>query len=318
MRAALAPDLAPKIHQRARIGAAPAAVIVATSRVRRGAPDRNRTCGLPLRRRTLYPTELRGRTPRTGRGSALPDRLDRPSYGAGSEPEEATSTVTITTFEQARAAVRAGTSVQDAAAALVAAMTPEERLWCLDGDAPAWAGVGFISERGYHRAPFHAARVDRVGLPGFAFADGPRGCVIGNATAFPVTMARGATWDPELEERVGEVMGRELRAAGATLTGAVCVNVLRHPAWGRAQETYGEDPFLVGELGAALTRGLQRHVLACVKHFACNSMENARLCRASLPMNAHRCICSAAFSSCWIFACSFRYLTASSALSKFS
>ena len=64
--------------------------------------------------------------------------------------------------------------------------------------------------------------------------------------------------------------------SGANLTGAVCVNVLRHPAWGRAQETYGEDPHHVGELGAALTRGLQRHVLACVKHFACNSMENAR------------------------------------------
>ncbi len=63
------------------------------------------------------------------------------------------------------------------------------------------------------------------------------------------------------------------------LTGAVCVNVLRHPAWGRAQETYGEDPHHVGELGAALTRGLQRHVLACVKHFACNSMENARFTR---------------------------------------
>ena len=63
------------------------------------------------------------------------------------------------------------------------------------------------------------------------------------------------------------------------LTGAVCVNVLRHPAWGRAQETYGEDPHHVGELGAALTRGLQRHVMACVKHFACNSMENARFSR---------------------------------------
>src|SRR4029079_8179170 len=88
--------------------------------------------------------------------------------------------------------------------------------------------------------------------------------------------ARGATWDPELEERVGDAIGRELRAVGANLTGAVCVNVLRHPAWGRAQETYGEDPFHVGELGAALTRGLQRHVLACVQHFACNSMENAR------------------------------------------
>lgn len=113
-------------------------------------------------------------------------------------------------------------------------------------------------------------------MPGFAFADGPRGAVVGNATAFPVSMARGATWDTELEERIGRVIGYELRATGATLTGAVCVNVLRHPAWGRAQETYGEDPFHVGELGAAFTRGLQQHVMACVKHFACNSMENAR------------------------------------------
>ena len=54
------------------------------------------------------------------------------------------------------------------------------------------------------------------------------------------------------------------------------MNLLRHPAWGRAQETYGEDPHLLGEMGAALTRGVQEHVLACVKHFACNSMENAR------------------------------------------
>ena len=63
---------------------------------------------------------------------------------------------------------------------------------------------------------------------------------------------------------------------GATYFGGVCVNLLRHPAWGRAQETYGEDPRLLGEMGAALTRGVQEHVLACVKHFACNSMENAR------------------------------------------
>ena len=89
-------------------------------------------------------------------------------------------------------------------------------------------------------------------------------------------MARAATFDPGLEERVGDAIGVECRALGANLFAGVCVNVLRHPAWGRAQETYGEDPHLVGELGAALTRGLQRHVLASVKHFACNSMENAR------------------------------------------
>ncbi len=179
-------------------------------------------------------------------------------------------------FADARRAVATGFAPEEAARALVAIMTPEERLWCLDGDAPTWAGLHFLSADGYHKAPFVAAKIERLGLPGIAFADGPRGAVIGNATCFPVSMARGATWDPHLEERVGEAIGRELRANGANLTGAVCVNVLRHPAWGRAQETYGEDPHLVGELGAALTRGLQRHVMACVKHFACNSMENAR------------------------------------------
>jgi beta-glucosidase len=100
--------------------------------------------------------------------------------------------------------------------------------------------------------------------------------VVDQATCFPVSMARGATWDVDLEERIGEAIGTELRAVGADLYGGVCVNVLRHPAWGRAQETYGEDPHHVGEMGAALTRGVQRHAMACVKHFACNSMENAR------------------------------------------
>jgi beta-glucosidase len=184
--------------------------------------------------------------------------------------------VDIGTFDDARKAVAAGEPLDDVARTLVGALTPEERLWCLDGDAPTWAGLTFLAGDGYHKTPFVAAEVDRLGLPGIRFSDGPRGAVVQNATCFPVTMARGATWDPELEARVGEAIGVELRAVGANLTGAVCVNVLRRPAWGRAQETYGEDPHHVGELGAALTRGLQRHVLACVKHFACNSMENAR------------------------------------------
>ena len=133
-----------------------------------------------------------------------------------------------------------------------------------------------LRRTGITALPFSPPRCHEWALPGIAFSDGPRGAVIGDATCFPVTMARGATWDPVLEERVGDAIGQELRATGANLTGAVCVNLLRHPAWGRAQETYGEDPHHVGEMGAAFTRGLQRHVMACVKHFACNSMENAR------------------------------------------
>ncbi len=181
-----------------------------------------------------------------------------------------------TAFEAAADRVAAGGDPTVEATALVAAMTDEERRWCLDGDQPFWGGLTDLGQGGYHRRTFPAAAVDRLGVPGFEFSDGPRGVVIGPATAFPVSMARGATWDTDLEERIGEAIGTELRAVGATLYGGVCVNVLRHPAWGRAQETYGEDPFHVGELGAALTRGVQRHAMACVKHFACNSMENAR------------------------------------------
>ncbi|MFN5695592.1 MAG: glycoside hydrolase family 3 protein, partial [Cyanobacteriota bacterium] len=57
---------------------------------------------------------------------------------------------------------------------------------------------------------------------------------------------------------------------------AVCVNVLRHPGWGRAQETYGEDPLHLAAMGSALTRGISRHAVACVKHFALNSIDSSR------------------------------------------
>ena len=181
-----------------------------------------------------------------------------------------------TPFSVAARRVADGADHHDEARALVAQMTLEEKLGCLDGDTPFWPGIFDMGSGGYYQHPWPAAAVPRLGVPGISFADGPRGCVLGDATAFPVSMARGATFDPELEERIGDAIGLELRASGATYTGAVCMNLLRHPAWGRAQETYGEDPHHVGVMAAALTRGLQRHVMACMKHFALNSMENAR------------------------------------------
>jgi beta-glucosidase len=119
--------------------------------------------------------------------------------------------------------------------------------------------------------------VKRLGIPPFLFTDGPRGVIIPGSTCFPVSMARGASWDISLEERVGEVIGMESRAQGANLFGGVCINLLRHPAWGRAQETYGEDSFHIGEFGAALVRGVQKHnVMATAKHYAANSIEYSR------------------------------------------
>ena len=98
----------------------------------------------------------------------------------------------------------------------------------------------------------------------------------GGATTFPPPIARAACWDVDLEERIGEAIAREARAFGANWLAAVCVNLLRHPGWGRAQETYGEDPVLLGALGAAMTRRIQRHAVACVKHFALNSIDSSR------------------------------------------
>ena len=78
----------------------------------------------------------------------------------------------------------------------------------------------------------------------------------------------------DLEQRIGEALGRETRAVGANVIGAPCLNLLRHPAWGRAQETYSEDPYHLGEMGVSLTQGVQAHnVMACLKHYAVNNID---------------------------------------------
>jgi beta-glucosidase len=163
------------------------------------------------------------------------------------------------------------------ARALLGQLTVEERLGLKDGDLPFWKGLARMgAPQGYSREFWVAGAVPRLGLPGIRFVDGPRGVVMDSATTFPVSMARGATFDTELEARVGDVIGREIRALGGNFFGGVCINLLRHPAWGRAQESYGEDSCHLGMMGAALATGVQNHVLACVKHYALNSMENAR------------------------------------------
>jgi beta-glucosidase len=184
--------------------------------------------------------------------------------------------VTRSAFEASVAEVRSGAEAETVAEALYEQLTGAERLGLLDGDEDFWPGFQEMIEEGYNLKPIVHGAVQRLGIPGLRFSDGPRGVVMGHSTAFPVSMARGATWDVELEERIGEAIGAEARAQGANFFGGVCINLPRHPAWGRAQETYGEDPILLGEMGAALVRGSQRHVMACAKHYALNSMENAR------------------------------------------
>jgi beta-glucosidase len=169
------------------------------------------------------------------------------------------------TFEQAdRAAVD-----------LVARMMLPEKLHEMTGSGlgPMIAGLLVRDEA----VPVHAGGSERLGIPPIAFTDGPRGVGCGRATSFPVAMARAATWDVLLQRRVGDAIGQEARAQGANYWGGLCLNIVRHPSMGRAEETYGEDPWLTGEMGAAILTAVQRHnVMACAKHFALNSMETAR------------------------------------------
>jgi beta-glucosidase len=128
-------------------------------------------------------------------------------------------------------------------------------------------------------------------IAGFTFRDGPRGVCLnaelpagksGYSTAFPVPSGRGATFDLALEEQIGEAIGDEMLASRTqfgkanTMLLAPVINILRHPAWGRAEETYGEDSFLLGRFGSAFTTGAQKYVAACAKHYAANNIENGR------------------------------------------
>ena len=131
----------------------------------------------------------------------------------------------------------------------------------------------------YNEHPYRAGGIKEKDIPAMLFADGTRGVVCGckKSTCFPVASMRGAAFDPELEEEIGRAIAEEVLDVGANFFGGVCVNLPYHPGWGRAQEVYGEDPYLLGRMGSALVRGVQENgVIACVKHFAFNSMENAR------------------------------------------
>lgn len=181
-----------------------------------------------------------------------------------------------TAFAAAVETVRRGEGTVDGAAAeLVGRLTDPELLWLLDGDLTILRGIREMSAR-YNKVPFEAGRVERLGIPGFRFTDGPRGVALGASTAFPVAIARAATWDTDLERTVAGAIGSEARAQGANLWAGICVNLAYAPGWGRAQESYGEDPLLLGAMGSAAVEGANPWVLSCVKHLALNSMEEAR------------------------------------------
>ena len=135
--------------------------------------------------------------------------------------------------------------------------------------------------------------IPRLGIPAYNYWNEALHGVAraGRATVFPQAIGMAATWDPALIQRVASAIGDEARAkhheamrhfgSSAISRGLTFwspnINIFRDPRWGRGQETWGEDPYLTGEMGAAFVRGLQgdhpryMKAAACAKHYAVHS-----------------------------------------------
>lgn len=126
-----------------------------------------------------------------------------------------------------------------------------------------------------------------LGIDTLTVTDGPHGvraCDPGSgrmvepATSFPTGVSMAASWDPELIRLVGQALAEETKALGCDLLLGPCVNIVRHPLAGRNFESYGEDPYLAGQIGVGFVAGVQSgNVGTSLKHFACNNQEAERL-----------------------------------------
>ncbi|HHV61661.1 MAG TPA: beta-glucosidase [Firmicutes bacterium] len=113
----------------------------------------------------------------------------------------------------------------------------------------------------------------RLGIPAIVHEECLSGYMAMSATIFPQAIGMASTWDPELVEGIAAVIREQVRATGAHHGLAPVLDVARDPRWGRVEETFGEDPYLVSRMGVAYVRGLQGEnfetgVIATLKHFA--------------------------------------------------
>ncbi|KAJ5087747.1 hypothetical protein N7456_011363 [Penicillium angulare] len=112
-----------------------------------------------------------------------------------------------------------------------------------------------------------------LGIPAIVQTEGLHGFLIGNATIFNSPIGIGSSWNPSLVQKMGEVIGKEARALGATQLFAPEADLARELRYGRVEETFSEDPFLAGEMSYSYVKGIQsKNVSAMVKHFAAYSM----------------------------------------------
>jgi beta-glucosidase len=189
--------------------------------------------------------------------------------------------------------------IEQRVADLVKRMTLEEKVGQLAGgqrrnfdkDDPASARIAEGFKQLYsldsHFSPHDAAALrneaqkylvekTRLGIPALFQGEALHGYMSYGATSFPQVLGLASTWDPELVQQVFIAASDEMASSGTNQAFSPVLDLARDPRWGRTEETYGEDPFLVSRMGVAAINGLQgtsfpisrHHVLATAKHFA--------------------------------------------------
>lgn len=134
------------------------------------------------------------------------------------------------------------------------------------GTAPVDPATGAVA---LARAQRQIAAANRFGIPALAHEECLAGFTAWSATAYPVPLAWGATFDPGLVAAMARRIGADMRAVGVHQGLAPVLDVVRDLRWGRVEETIGEDPYLVATIGTAYVRGLQSTgIVATLKHFA--------------------------------------------------
>ena len=120
----------------------------------------------------------------------------------------------------------------------------------------------------------YAIEHSRLGIPIFLAEEAPHGHMAIGATVFPTGLGMAATWNPQLMEQAGAVIGKEIRLQGGHISYGPVLDLSREPRWSRVEETMGEDPYLSGEMGAAMATGLgggnlsmPYSTIATLKHF---------------------------------------------------
>ena len=125
-----------------------------------------------------------------------------------------------------------------------------------------------LAAKAYNALQRYSMDSTRLGIPIILAEEAPHGHMAIGTTVFPTSIGLASTWDTELVERVGETIGTELQAQGATIGYGPVIDLSREPRWSRVEETYGEDVHLTSQMASAMVRGTSsKGVVSTLKHF---------------------------------------------------